>query len=289
MHTIFSRKGFDSQYGGVPSPILEGGRIAPLPIPSKHGRRLTGLRRGDIPLDRLVSDLSGGRHRPSDTFHVDPDLDADACTRRPGWRPAFGQIGTAQAHLDRQGVGVGDIFLFFGWYRQATRVRGRWTYAPAAPDIHSLFGWLQVGDVITVSADGKAEASMFPWLAAHPHVEHAPAFRGRRNTIFLAAERLHLSDRILDVPGAGIFDRWSPKLQLTSHGESRSNWRLPLWMEPGAPKGSALSYHQRSDRWRIEGADALLRSVAKGQEFVLKTGHTEEAAAWLQSLIEEHV
>jgi hypothetical protein len=227
---VFSRKGFDSQYGGVPSPILEGTLIASLPIPSKHGRQLTGRRRDSVPMDRLVSDLSGGRYGPNDTFHLDPDLDTGACTRQPGWRPAFGQAGAAQAHLDRQGVGVGDIFLFFGWYRQATQQRGPWIYVPGAQDMHSLFGWLQVGDMISVSADGRAEASRFPWLAAHPHVEHAAAFQGSRNTIFLAADRLRLGGRTLALPGAGVFKRWSPGLQLTSPG-CRSGWHRTLRTE----------------------------------------------------------
>lgn len=59
-------------------------------------------------------------------------------------------------------------------------------------------------------------------------------------------------------------------------------------MAPSAPKGTALSYHLSPDRWCIEGTDALLQSVAKGQEFVMHTGHAAEATAWLSQLIEEH-
>ena len=35
MKVILSRKGFDSQYGGMPSPILPDGTLLSLPIPSK--------------------------------------------------------------------------------------------------------------------------------------------------------------------------------------------------------------------------------------------------------------
>ena len=35
MRVILSRKGFDSQYGGMPSPILPDGTLLSLPIPSK--------------------------------------------------------------------------------------------------------------------------------------------------------------------------------------------------------------------------------------------------------------
>lgn len=36
MKVILSRKGFDSQYGGMPSPILPDGTLLSLPIPSKE-------------------------------------------------------------------------------------------------------------------------------------------------------------------------------------------------------------------------------------------------------------
>ena len=35
MKIILSRKGFDSQYGGHPSPILPDGTLLSIPIPSK--------------------------------------------------------------------------------------------------------------------------------------------------------------------------------------------------------------------------------------------------------------
>jgi hypothetical protein len=35
MKVIFSRKGFDSGYGGMPSPVLPDGTMLSMPIPSK--------------------------------------------------------------------------------------------------------------------------------------------------------------------------------------------------------------------------------------------------------------
>ena len=53
--------------------------------------------------------------------------------RPPDWRPAFGQVGAAQKHLEQQGVSVGDVFLFFGWFRDVIRnTDGRWKYNPRA-------------------------------------------------------------------------------------------------------------------------------------------------------------
>ncbi len=47
MKVILSRKGFDSQYGGKPSPILPDGRLISLPIPSQDDK----LRYSDLSLD----------------------------------------------------------------------------------------------------------------------------------------------------------------------------------------------------------------------------------------------
>jgi hypothetical protein len=51
-------------------------------------------------------------------IHLDPDLDRAPASRLPEWRPALGQTGNAQSHLGDMGVGVADVFVFFGWFRQ---------------------------------------------------------------------------------------------------------------------------------------------------------------------------
>jgi hypothetical protein len=40
MKVILSRKGFDSGYGGIPSPVLPDGTMLSLPIPSKGDKVL---------------------------------------------------------------------------------------------------------------------------------------------------------------------------------------------------------------------------------------------------------
>jgi hypothetical protein len=193
MRLIFSRKGFDSRYGGVASPLLPDGTIFSLPIPSQHGRPLRGCTHRGIALDELAADLTGGRIDGRTMVHVDPDLDPALMPRARGWRAAFGQVSAAQAHLAKQNVGAGDLFLFFGWFRRVERHEGRWRYVPGARDIHSLFGWLQIGDVHAIDDDGRSTAAAQPWLRSHPHVEHAEAFKGRRNTIYVAQDHVQLA------------------------------------------------------------------------------------------------
>lgn len=111
MRIIFSRKGFDSSYGGCPSPLV-GGRPLSLPIPVTSRSRTTFGHLPD-PLPSLVPDLTRGRLTPDSLCHLDPDLVADTLqNRQPGWRGSLGQVAQSQRHLENQGVGPGDLFVF---------------------------------------------------------------------------------------------------------------------------------------------------------------------------------
>lgn len=277
MKFIFSRKGFDSQYGGVPSPILPDGTLLPLPIPSAYGRPLRDIQSPAGPLHTLVSDLTGGKIGPDTLVHLDPDLQGASVPRQDGWQPSLGQCDAAQGHLAKQGVGPGDVFLFFGWFRQAEVVGGRWRYVPGAPDMHSLFGWLQIKEVLDPCAPDCAARA--PWLADHPHVVFADTI-GKSNTIYLGAKTLHGGRS----PGAGVFSHWTERLQLTAQGHSRSVWRVPDWMDPST-SGLKLTYHTDSGRWFRKNGALHLQTVGKGQEFVIDTGASAAARDWLMSMM----
>lgn len=52
------------------------------------------------------------------------------------------------------------------------------------------------------------------------------------------------------------------------------------------PQGrKPLSYHPRDEQWEIRGNEAILRSAAKGQEFVIDGAYYPELGAWVASLI----
>lgn len=125
MKIILSRKGFDKANGGVPSPIFPDGTALSLPIPYRRSpTAFNDVRWRDTSLGSTVKDLTKGGVTGRQRCHLDPDLYADALPRLPGWRPAFGQVENAQSHLQNQGVGPGDLFLFFGWFRSVERVYG---------------------------------------------------------------------------------------------------------------------------------------------------------------------
>lgn len=281
MKVILSRKGFDSAAGGVASPIFDDGTMISLPIPSKHAPiRYDQITHGGHDIGRVVADLTGRAIRGSATAHLDPDLVPTALrTRDRGWRGLFGQAHNAQQVLAGAGVGPGDLFLFFGWFRRATQYDGTYRYAKASKSIHALWGWMQIERVIDVARAGRGDIPA--WAAYHPHV--AQGEHMTHNTLYVARERLALGGRDLDLPGSGVFPRYADHLCLTKAGASRSLWSLPRWFEPrGRPP---LGAHARASRWTAAGDRVDLQSVARGQEFVLDVDHYPEALAWSHDLI----
>lgn len=279
MKVILSRKAFDSGAGGVANPILEDGSMIPLPIPDKQSPvRYEDLTLAGHNLGAVASELTRGKTRPDHFAHLDPDLVSSAYPREPGWRSLFGQVGAAQTVLARAGVGPGDLFLFFGWFRRVTRSSGRLEYVKGAPDLHVLWGWFQIGDVIPV--DGASTPS---WMAYHPHL--VAGSRAANNTLYVARETLNVDGIVGDVPGAGAFATYDDRLRLTKSGCNRSTWSLPSWFFPG-PSRTPLGYHQDPTRWHRDEDRVTLRAASRGQEFVLDGTAYPEALPWIASLIQ---
>ena len=285
MKLILSRKGFDSGYGGMASPILPDGSLLSLPIPSDEDDfTLADLSAGDINMGQLITDLSRGRHALHTHIHLDPDLDRAPTSQLPGWRPSLGQTGNAQSHLEKQGISSGDVFLFFGWFREAENRRGVWRYVPGAPDIHVIFGWLEIGEVLPIALQRNACLENFPWIANHPHVAKPSHYTDERNTLYMAKTESSFSQTAKF--GGGRFDRYNETLKLTRPGCTRTNWSLPHWFMPN--DRTPLTYNPRPDQWQMASDRVHLRSAAKGQEFVLDSAEYPELESWVASIIRDN-
>ncbi|QYJ07786.1 Nmad3 family putative nucleotide modification protein [Qipengyuania flava] len=236
MRIIFSRKGFDSAAGGGPSPIVDG-RPLSLPIPAGAASRTTY---GDLGLGDHAGRASRGKLGANDLCHHDPMFRADGTC-------LFGQCGAAQTHLENQGVGIGDVFLFFGLFREEGE----------APH-HRIFGYLKV-ETIAHLADNIPQVLLD---ADHPH-----------------ALALHASNDAVYAGEGRQAARASDALRLTVPEGPPSLWKRPDWLKPGG-----LTYHDRADRW-LRGS--RLRSVARGQEFVADIGRRQAPRAWLDRILDE--
>ncbi|WP_428486861.1 hypothetical protein [Rhodopila sp.] len=272
MRLIFSRKGFDGTAGGCASPIVDD-RPVSLPIPT---RSPTSTCYGDLlgAYGDLVQDLTSGRITRCSPCHLDPDIRVGCLPRLPGWRGCLGQVGAARSHLVRQGVGPGDLFLFWGRFRPARRISGRWTFHGLTQ--HRIFGWLQVGEVIELGPDGAWVTTRYPWLSSHPHARAGwPASNG----LYVGAETLDAPGVHAGLPGWGTFARG---YGLTAPNANPSVWSVPKWLNP-AVGGAGMTYHA-SQRWH---ADGTVKTVAQGQEFVSTVDGSPEVSDWLVKLFED--
>ncbi|MBY3432997.1 hypothetical protein HFN89_02235 [Rhizobium laguerreae] len=284
MKLILSRKGFDQGSGGAPSPLFSDGSLFSIPIPDGRTRQRYGdMRHGDHDIGEVVTHLTKGRYTGRSFAHVDPDLHKERIERLEGWRPAFGQTGAAQRHLENQGVGPGDIFLFFGWFRDVSKGRdGVWGPTSGGRDIHAFHGWMQIGEVLDLSSGRASDWLHYPWLRNHPHVGRGAE---PNNTIYLASETLALTGSFAEgKAGGGRLTRITPVNTLTAPGQPlKSVWSLPDWFGPES--GRRLSYHVDLNRWSSTPSGLTLKTVGRGQEFVIDIGDDKRAIDWVSALI----
>ena len=287
MKVIFSRKGFDANHGGCPSPVFLDGSMFSLPIPLPTGATMYSEISADgRNMGSVVEALTGSGVTGAMRAHFDPDLDSAALPRRPGWLPAFGPGAGARTHLDNCGVGIGDLFLFYGWYRSVeSDARGRARVSDQSRNLHVFFGYLQVGEILNVGSDGAATVASKPWLASHPHVV---GNWSAKNRIYVASEQLRFpwSPVAEQFPGGGVFRRIAPGRILTHPGQvNRSLWRFPEVFAPDRGIAS-LSYHGNPKCWhpsKMPGFVAL-QSVSPGQEFVLDINDKGVLGEWLSDV-----
>jgi hypothetical protein len=191
MRIVFSRKGFDSKFGGGASPIVDG-RPVSLPIPASNGEQASYAQRG---LAELVATASRGKLAGDSKCHDDPMFAQGHC-----W---LGQVGAAQGHLRNQCVGPGDMFLFFGLYVEPD----------SGERHHRLFGWMRVAD-----SGAPHEIAQTPgWREPpRPHPHFSGQWRGE-NAIWFGKGAMSASA--------------SPTLRLTAAGERGwARWRMPEWL-----------------------------------------------------------
>jgi hypothetical protein len=166
-------------------------------------------------------------------------------------RWAFGQTGAAQAHLAKNGVGVGDIFLFFGLFE---------TSQPKERH-HRIFGYMRVDAVRRVGSRPNASDQPEGFVRRHPHTIGE---WNENNTIYL---------------GVGSRAKKAPEiLRLSKRDGPVSRWVVPSWLER-----SGLTYHSKQERWATRGE---LQVVARGQEFVANAEADGEAKSWLARIVE---
>ncbi|MDR0448929.1 MAG: hypothetical protein LBG89_00500 [Rickettsiales bacterium] len=262
MKIILSRKGFDSSAGKMANPILPDGTLLSLPIPDPDsGRKYSDISYAGKTYWQIIKELNpdfdGGEF-----CHLDPDIRNDCMNSCPAdWRPAFGQQAAALTHLRNAGIGIGDLFLFFGWFRQTLALAdGTLQFDKSDREgRHIIYGFMEVGDIIKGTKD---IAKICPW---HPHSKNeAPEsfFSDDNNWLFMPKDRRY-----------GTLE-YSDKRVLTKRGASRSKWTLPEFFKSAefssvCTPGWTADYFQKTGQW---------------QELVI-TDPSAEISAWAAKMI----
>jgi hypothetical protein len=173
------------------------------------------------------------------------------------------------------GVGVGDVFVFWGLFQPVERRHGKWVFVGAAH--HRIFGWLEIGEVIDLGASGSWILERYPWLVDHPHARDGWGDGAKRtkNTLYVAPTRsMHFPNSL----GYGEFPVGK---KLSAVGASKSVWSVPDWLHLHRG-GTGMSYHP-AERWLSDGR---VKSAGRGQEFVADIGDRTDAKTWLRDMIE---
>ena len=252
MRVVLSRKGYDSASGGMPSPILPDGTLLSLPIPARDTTVTYAdlYYNGTSYFDIIKQLKPSSRIKEEWTCHLDPDL-VEAITKRTmPWYPLFGQVNQSQQHLAQHGIGVGDLFLFWGWFKQTAWHNGSLRYLAYAPDLHIIWGYMKVAKLTT----GTDMPSAY---AYHPHGQ----MKSPMNAIYEG-----------DSSMMGML-KYDEKRVLTKNGLSRSKWDLPDFF-----RNLSISYHT-SESFK----DGYFQSAMRGQEFVIE--ESKDIEEWASNII----
>jgi hypothetical protein len=267
---ILSKKGFDHSYGGRPS-LIDGLGLISMPIPDSKGTHsYSDLK---ISANETICDVATKHFKTIQNddgkkielknakCHPDPNLVDyfESEKNGHGFLGSFGQMDTAQAHLQNQGIKENDIFLFYGWFEKDGK------------KIHVINGYLQIGEKHLITEKDKAAiVGNYPFLKEQPHL----GIDNPTNTIYLAREKCTFDETI---KGYGTF-QFHKDLVLTRDGaDTQRDWQVPKLA------GLGISWNGKR-KFNDQGQITVTKGY--GQEFVLQ--ESEQAEMWAVGLIQEH-
>ena len=193
---------------------------------------------------------------------------------------AFGQASPAQSHLHNQNVGAGDLFLFFGWFREAEIVDCNYRYKSNAFDHHRIFGWMFVDQKFNVGPDTEKFRRKFAKICKSSHTQ---LVNGAQTTRYILLLKLFSLFGEHTIKGFGNFSVSKQTLLTNNNAPSKRFWSVPDWLDP--TKGGCIpSYH--NEKSYIDGS---LKTAGRGQEFVCHPHQNNEFKEWLLDLFHEEI
>jgi hypothetical protein len=273
LRIVFSRKGFDPQYGGIPSVIWPNSReMLSFPIPVKlpeQGYRAEQLSFNGYKLSKLLMDLEYNWTKPDENFHFDPMIQALLPENPPVG--ALGQSGAALGHLKKNHISKGDVFLFFGTFCECYWEGDKLMRYSMMHPFHAIWGFLEVDSYIDIDPSQSDAKDILlkthPYLKNHPHIQNRQLYKSK-NTIYIGNN-------------FGTF-RYDESLRLSKHNFKKSIWELPKVFS-----GVDISYIKpakvQKDPPRVD-----LATPGKGQEFVLNNPNNG-ILEWLSLILAQKI
>ena len=271
MKIILSRKGFDGGIGKIASPIMPDGTLLSMPIPEDDNEmRYDQISWNGKTYLEIIESLT--RRRGYCKCHLDPDIRENRVTPVPGWREAFGQSTGAQKQLENAEVDVGDIFLFFGWFREVRETDNGYKYARTDPqdfyrgrDLHVIYGYFQIGEIIK----GYDGIKKYYW---HPHAEESYKDK-TNNTLYLPTDKLSIMP---EYPGCGTLDYRIDRV-LTKENKTKARWNEHSFLEPEHVHGNRKN----------SSKDGGLYYAGQWQELIImdEPEEPEGLIEWVKSII----
>jgi len=270
-NVILSRKGFDSDAGGIPSPIYKN-KLISIPIPEVN----SGIKYDDLIFDendsylKLLLDLNKNYFTEC---HSDPDLYKELYPRID-WLPVFGQSGGAASRL--KDVDKDSLFLFYGWFREIEKRNGKYQYIKTAPDIHCIYGYLVVKEVLSAPNDKEKISKI-----QHPHsisskFEKLDYLNAKNNKLFIGTEFFPDFGK----RGYGYFN-FNENLVLTDKkSKNRSTWSMPLFFLKENIRGYKEIEHTE--------ANVIMQFIGRNhQELIIS--ESDEIKVWAMNLIKNSI
>ena len=275
MKIILSKKGLDSSNSTKPISITNKEMIF-LPIPSENiydserysevfidkisllyycmemGINYGFINEGQVPIDGVTN------------CHLDQQL--INYFGYHDFKGSFGQVLSAQKHLENNNVSVNDLFLFYGWYSDKNKPNGK----------HTVFGYMQIGEIIKMgelTPNQKQDLIIkYPWLHHQPHWDS----KETNNTIYIARETCTFDKRI---KGYGMF-KYNKRLDLTaSDTELKTCWKIP------ALKNCKVSFKDKNGHSNFNELGQF-RVAERCQELVIE--ECPQAEKWAINLIKRY-
>ena len=238
-----------------------------LPIPGKYSKlkysdvKICGYNLDEIFKKSKIKPKLNGKKMT--TCHLDPDIE----------NGLFGQCSTAAQYLINNNVKVGDLLLFFGWFREFDIK----TYKFSAQDKtgkHCIYAYFKIGRILDLNNLQDREKAL-QLTKTHPHIAYTSTEYEKTNLLFVADTKL-LEDS--EVRGWGRL-KFSESTTLTKPNENKSIWQLPkCFMDAN------VTYPTNKKRWlELNEKFCQLKSVCRGQEFVIS--ENKDVENWAIELI----